>query len=98
MYERPKRIGKDAMTQEELDEMEWFATILNSRLEEVTDKYDDIDDRLKSFEDERVRNICRLVDKIQEEYNELYDKLTDLSEAVDEFTKAIGRIKEESAI
>lgn len=86
------------MTQEELDEMEWFATILNSRLEEVTDKYDDIDDRLKSFEDERVRNICRLVDKIQEEYNELYDKLTDLSEAVDEFTKAIGRIKEESAI
>ena len=76
--------------------MEWFATILNSRLEEVTDKYDDIDDRIKDLEDERVRNICRLVDKIQEEYNELYDKLTDLSEAVDEFTKAIGRIKKEA--
>ena len=86
------------MTREELDEMEWFATILNSRLEEVTDKYDDVDDRLKDLDEEPVRYICRVIDKIQEEYNELYDKLTDLSEAVDEFTKAIGRIKEESAL
>lgn len=86
------------MTREELDEMEGFATILNSRLEEVTDKYDDIDDRLKYLEDEPVSNVHRVIDKIQEEYNELYDKLTDLSEAVDEFTKAIGRIKEESAL
>lgn len=78
--------------------MEGFATILNSRLEEVTDKYDDIDDRLKYLEDEPVSNVHRVIDKIQEEYNELYDKLTDLSEAVDEFTKAIGRIKEESAL
>lgn len=86
------------MTREELDEMEWFATILNSRLEEVTDQYDDIDDRLKDLDEEPVRYICRVIDKIQEEYNELYDKLTDLSTAVDEFTKAIGRIKEESAL
>nr|DAT62078.1 MAG TPA: hypothetical protein [Caudoviricetes sp.] len=86
------------MTREELDEMEWFATILNSRLEEVTDKYDDIDDRLKYLEDETVKNVHRVIDKIQEEYNELYDKLTDLSEAVDEFTKAIGRIKEEAQL
>lgn len=86
------------MTREELDEMEGFATILNSRLEEVTDKYDDIDDRLKYLEDEPVSNVHRVIDKIQEEYNDLYDKLTDLSEAVDEFTKAIGRIKEESAL
>lgn len=78
--------------------MEWFATILNSRLEEVTDKYDDIDDRLKYLEDETVKNVHRVIDKIQEEYNELYDKLTDLSEAVDEFTKAIGRIKEEAQL
>lgn len=78
--------------------MEGFATILNSRLEEVTDKYDDIDDRLKYLEDEPVSNVHRVIDKIQEEYNDLYDKLTDLSEAVDEFTKAIGRIKEESAL
>ena len=86
------------MTQEELDEMEGFATILNSRLEEVTDKYDDIDDRLKDLGDEPVRDICRVIDKIQQEYNELYDKLTDLSEAVDEFTKAIRRIKEEAQL
>lgn len=78
--------------------MEGFATILNSRLEEVTDKYDDIDDRLKYLEDEPVSNVHRVIDKIQEKYNDLYDKLTDLSEAVDEFTKAIGRIKEESAL
>lgn len=84
------------MTQEELDEMEWFATILNSRLEEVTDKYEDIDDRLKLLEDARLSNACRVIDKIQEKYNELDDKLTDLSEAVDEFTKAIGRIKKEA--
>lgn len=86
------------MTREELDEMEWFTTILNSRLEEVTDKYDDIDDRLKYLEDEPVKNVHRVIDKIQEKYNELYDKLTDLSETVDEFTKAIGRIKEEATL
>lgn len=86
------------MTREELDEMEGFATILNSRLEEVTDKYEDIDDRLKLLEDARLSNACRVIDKIQEKYNELDDKLTDLSDAVDEFTKAIGRIKEESAL
>lgn len=82
------------MTREELKEMEGFASILASRLEEVTDMYEDIDDRLKLLEDARLSNACRVIDKIQEEYNELDDKLTDLSEAVDEFTKAIGRIKE----
>ena len=82
------------MTQEELKEMERFAAILNSRLKEVTDKYEGIDDRIKDLDEEPVRDICRVIDKIQEEYNELDDKLTDLSEAVDEFTKAIGRIKE----
>lgn len=82
------------MTQEELKEMERFAAILTSRLEEVTDKYEDVDRRIKYLDEELVRDICRVVDRIQEEYNELDDKLTDLSEAVDEFTKAIGRIKE----
>ena len=86
------------MTREELDEMEWFTTILNSRLEEVTDMYDDIDDRLKLLEDARLSNACRVIDKIQEKYNELYDKLTDLSEAVDEFTEAIRRIKKEAQL
>ena len=86
------------MTREELDEMEGFATILNSRLEEVTDKYDDIDDRLKYLEDEPVSNVHRVIDKIQEEYNDLYDKLTDLSEAVEEFTEAIRKIKKEAQL
>lgn len=84
------------MTQEELKEMERFAAILNSRLEEVTDKYEDIDDRLKLLEDARLSNVCRVIDKIQEKYNELDDKITDLSEAVEEFTKAIRRIKKEA--
>jgi|GEM_PF-746131 hypothetical protein len=82
------------MTREELNGMERFAAILASRMEEVTDKYEDIDDRIKDLDEEPVRYIYRAIDKIQEEYNELDDKLTDLSEAVDEFTKAIGRIKE----
>lgn len=82
------------MTQEELKSMECFASILTSRMEEVTDKYEDIYDRIKDLDKERVKDICRAIDKIQEKYNELDDKLTDLSEAVDEFTKAIGRIKE----
>ena len=82
------------MTQEELKEMERFAAILNSRLEEVTDKYEDIDDRIKDLDEEPVRDICRVIDKIQEEYNELDDKLTDLSEAVEELTEAIRRMKE----
>ena len=63
-------------------------------MKEVTDKYEDIYDRIKDLDEERVKDICRSIDKIQEKYNELDDKLTDLSESVDEFTKAIGRIKE----
>ena len=86
------------MTQEELNEMERFAVILNSRLEEVTDMYEDIDDRLKLLEDARLSNACRVIDKIQEKYNVLDDKLTDLSEAVEEFTKAIRKIKEEAQL
>nr|DAT14206.1 MAG TPA: nucleoporin [Caudoviricetes sp.] len=78
--------------------MERFAAILTSRLEEVTDKYEDIDRRIEGLEDERVRNIYRVVDKIQEEYNELDDKITDLSEAVEEFTEAIRKIKKEAQL
>jgi len=84
------------MTQEELKSMERFAAILNSRLEEVTEKYEDIDDRMKALDEEPVRDICRVIDKIQEEYNELDDKLTDLSEAVEEFTKAVREMKKEA--
>ena len=84
------------MTKEELKEMERFAAILNSRLEEVTEKYEDIYDRIKDLDEERVKDICRVIDKIQEEYDELDDKLTDLNEAVEEFTKAIRRIKKEA--
>lgn len=83
------------MTREELESMEGFASILSERLEEVTDKYDDIYDRLKYLEDEPVSNVHRVIDKIQEEYNELYDKLEDLSEAVEEFTKEVRRMKDE---
>lgn len=78
--------------------MERFAAILTSRLEEVTDKYEDIDYRLKLLEDERLSNACRVIDKIQEEYNELDDKLTDLSEAVEEFTKAVREMKKEAQL
>ena len=84
------------MTQEELKEMERFAAILNSRLKEVTEKYEDIDDRIKDLDEEPVRDICRVIDKIQEEYNELDDKLTDLSEAVEEFNKAVREMKKEA--
>ena len=84
------------MTREELKEMERFAAILNSRLEEVTDKYVYIDDRIKDLDEESVRDICRVIDKIQEEYNELDDKLTDLIEAVEEFTKAVREMKKEA--
>ena len=86
------------MTQEELKSMECFASILTSRMEEVTDKYEDIDDRIKDLDEEPVRDICRVIDKIQEEYNELDDKLTDLSEAVEEFTEAIRRMKKEAQL
>lgn len=86
------------MTQEELKEMERFAAILNSRLEEVTEKYEDIDDRIKDLDEEPVKDICRVIDKIQEEYNELDDKLTDLSEAVEEFTKAVREMKKEAQL
>ena len=84
------------MKREELKEMERFAAILNSRLEGVTDKYEDIDRKIEGLEDERVRNIYRVIDKIQEEYNELYDKIDDLSDAVEEFTKAVRKMKEEA--
>ena len=81
------------MTQEELKSMECFASILTSRMKEVTDKYEDVYDRIEDLDEEPVRNIYRVVDKIQDKYNELDDKLTDLIEAVEEFTKAIRKIK-----
>lgn len=84
------------MTREEVNEMERFAAILTSRLEDITDKYEDIDDRLKLLEDERLSNACRVIEKIQEKYNELDDKITDLSEAVEEFIKAVRKMKEET--
>lgn len=59
-------------------------------------KYEDIDDRIKDLDEEPVRDICRVIDKIQQEYNELDDKLTDLSEAVEEFTKAVREMKKEA--
>jgi len=86
------------MTQEELKEMERFAAILSSRLEEVTDEYDDVDNLLRLLEDDPIMNIYNVVEEIRGEYEDLRDKLTDLSEAVDEFTKAIGRIKEEAML
>ena len=86
------------MTQEELKSMERFAAILTSRMEYVTDKYEDIDDRIKDLDEEPVRDICRVIDKIQEEYNELDDKLLNLSEAVEEFTKAIRKMKKEAQL
>ena len=86
------------MTQEELKKMERFAAILNSRLEEVTDKYEYMYDRLKDLDEEPVRDICRVIDKIQEEYKELDDKLTDLIEAVEEFTKAVREMKKEAQL
>lgn len=86
------------MTQEELKEMEYFASILTSRMEQVTDKYEDIDDRIKDLDEERVKDICRVIDKIQEKYDELDDKLTDLNEAVEEFTEAIRRMKKEAQL
>ena len=78
--------------------MECFASILTSRMEYVTDKYEDIDDRIKDLDEEPVRDVCRVIDKIQEEYNELDDKLTDLNEAVEEFAKAIRRKKKEEQL
>ena len=78
--------------------MERFAAILTSRMEYVTDKYEDIDDRIKDLDEEPVRDICRVIDKIQEEYNELDDKLLNLSEAVEEFTKAIRKMKKEAQL
>nr|DAQ30719.1 MAG TPA: hypothetical protein [Caudoviricetes sp.] len=86
------------MTKEELREMEGFASILTSRLEDVTDKYEDIDNRIKYLDDEPVRDICRVIDKIQVESNELDDRLTDLNEAVEEFAKAIRRMKTEAQL
>lgn len=76
--------------------MEGFASILSSRLEELTDKYNDVDGLIKYLDEGLVRDIYRDILQIQEEYNELYDKLTDLSEAVEEFAKAVRRMKEEA--
>ena len=84
------------MTQEELESMEGFASILSERLEEVTNKYEDIDDLVKYLDEGLVRDIYRDIRQMQEEYNELNDKLTELSEAVEEFTKAVRRMKEEA--
>ena len=84
------------MTQEELEGMEIFASILSERLEEVTDKYEDIDGLIKYLDEGLVRDIYRDILQIQEEYIELNDKLEDLSEAVEEFAKEVRRMKDEA--
>ena len=84
------------MTREELKSMEQFASILSSRLEEVKGKYEDIDDLIKYLDEGLVRDIYLEIRQVQEEYSELDDKLTDLSEAVEEFTKAVRRMKDEA--
>ena len=84
------------MTQEELESMEGFASILSERLEEVTNKYEDIDDLVKYLDEGLVRDIYRDIRLMQEEYNELNDKLTELSEAVEEFAKGVRRMKDEA--
>ena len=86
------------MTQEELEGMEIFASILSERLEEVTDKYEDIDGLIKYLDEGLVRDIYRDILQIQEEYIELNDKLEDLSEAVEEFTKEVRRMKDEETL
>ena len=86
------------MTQEELNEMERFAAILSSRLGEVTDEYDDVDNLLRLLEDDPIMNIYDVIEEIRGEYEDLRDKLTDLSEAVEEFTKATHRIKKEAQL
>ena len=84
------------MTREELESMEGFASILSERLEEVTNKYEDIDDLVKYLDEGLVRDIYRDIRQMQEEYNELNDKLSDLTEAVEEFTKEVRSIKEKA--
>lgn len=86
------------MTREELESMEGFASILSSRLEELTDKYNDVDDLIKYLDEGLVRDIYRDILQMQEEYNELYDKLSDLTEAVEEFAKAVRRMKDEALL
>lgn len=76
--------------------MEGFASILSERLEEVTNKYEDIDDLVKYLDEGLVRDIYRDIRQMQEEYNELNDKLSDLTEAVEEFTKEVRSIKEKA--
>lgn len=84
------------MTREELESMESFAFILSERQQELTDKNEDLAYHIKNLDNWIERDVYSLVENVQEEYDELHDKIADLSEAVEEFTKAVRRMKEEA--
>ena len=86
------------MTREELESMEGFASILSERQQELADKNEDLAYHIKNLDNWIERDVYSLVENVQEEYDELYDKIADLSEAVEEFAKAVRRMKDEAQL
>ena len=84
------------MTREELKSMESFAFILSERQQELADKNEDLAYHIKNLDNWIERDVYSLVENVQEEYDELYDKIAYLSEAVEEFTKEVHRMKDEA--
>lgn len=80
------------MTRKELEDMQAFASILKSRLEDAVDTREDIYDRLKDLEETPIQDLLHEIGRLQDLDTKLYDNLEDLSDAIEELEKALNKI------
>lgn len=94
MHERPKRISKDTMTQSEVNGLKGIVSILKSRLEDATDKgeeiYDGLVDVESDIEDESLGTALRGIDKVMTLCRDLDEYLTDFSEGICDLEDALN--------
>ena len=70
--------------------MKSIVSILKHRLDDASDKREEISDRLIDLEDEPLGNVLRVIDKMMTLDKELDEYLTDLSDAIDDLEDALA--------
>ena len=78
------------MTQSEVNGLKSIVSILKYRLDDASDKREEISDRLRDLEDEPLGNVLRVIDKMMTLGKELDEYLMDLSDAIDDLEDALA--------
>ena len=78
------------MTQSEVNGLKSIVSTLKSRLEDASDKREEISDRLLDLEGEPLGDVLRSIDKMMTLDKELDEYLTDLSDAIGDLEDALA--------